>query len=318
MRIYCKTLRLSVCFLALLCFVSVGYAVQPSDDVHFCRVLDFEDMQDRDSLYAATKRALNLNVGEPRTVRMIYFLPNDRPFRQEVVDSMKVTIRQVQTFFAEQMQAHGYGNKTFRFETDAQGEPMVHRVDGQHPDSHYHDNTTNTVFGETQQVFDPSLNIYLIVIDNGTMFISEGGWKIGGTGGYWGRNGGLVVIPDRFHWKTAAHELGHAFGLRHDFRDSAYIMSFGAGQRPSISACAAEYLVVHTYFNPDIPIEEAQSPTIELLSPLGYPAGSKSVPVKLKVSDSDGLHQVIRFVITSESGIVGKGLEVKACRGLDG
>ena len=318
MRIDCKILSLSACLFALLCLSSVGDASPPSDDVHLCLPLNLEDMQERDSLYAATKHALDLNVGEPRTVRMIYFLPNDRPFRQEVVDSMKVTIRQIQTFYAEQMQAHGYGNKTFRFETDAQDEPMVHRVDGQHPDSHYHDNTTNTVFGETQQVFDPSLNIYLIVIDNGTMFISEGGWKIGGTGGYWGRNGGLVVIPDRFHWKTAAHELGHAFGLRHDFRDSAYIMSFGAGQRPSISACAAEYLVVHTYFNPDIPIEEAQSPTIELLSPLGYLAGSKSVPVKLKVSDSDGLHQVIRFVITSESGIVGKGLEVKACRGLDG
>ena len=62
---------------------------------------------------------------------MIYFLPNDRPFRQEVVDSMKVTIRQIQTFYIEQMQAHG--NKTFRFETDTQGEPLVHRVDGQHP-----------------------------------------------------------------------------------------------------------------------------------------------------------------------------------------
>ena len=96
-------------------------------------VLDFEDTQKRDSIYAATKHALNLNVGEPRTVRMIYFLPNDRPFRQEVVDSMKVTIRQVQTFFADQMEAHGYGRKTFRFETDAQDDPVVHRVDGQTP-----------------------------------------------------------------------------------------------------------------------------------------------------------------------------------------
>ena len=42
-----------------------------------------------------------------RTVRMIYFLPNDRPFRQEVVDSMKVRIRQVQSFFVAQMEAHG-------------------------------------------------------------------------------------------------------------------------------------------------------------------------------------------------------------------
>ena len=32
-------------------------------------------------------------------------------------------------------------NTTFRIETDAQGEPLVHRVDGRHPDSHYVGNT---------------------------------------------------------------------------------------------------------------------------------------------------------------------------------
>ncbi len=92
MRTYCKILRLSACLFALLCVSSVGDASQPSDDVHFCRALDFEDMRERDSLYVAPKQTFNLNVGEPRTVRMIYFLPNDRPFRQEVVDSMKVAI----------------------------------------------------------------------------------------------------------------------------------------------------------------------------------------------------------------------------------
>jgi len=75
--------------------------------VHFCLPLNLEDMRARDSIYAATKHALTLNVGESRTVRMIYFLRNDRSFRQEVVDSMKVTIRQIQIFYAEQMEALG-------------------------------------------------------------------------------------------------------------------------------------------------------------------------------------------------------------------
>ncbi|MDE0085386.1 MAG: hypothetical protein OXU23_06715, partial [Candidatus Poribacteria bacterium] len=47
------------------CFSSAGYASpQPSNDVHFCLPLNLEDMRARDSIYAATKHALNLNVGE--------------------------------------------------------------------------------------------------------------------------------------------------------------------------------------------------------------------------------------------------------------
>ena len=99
--------------LALIGFIlsplAVAHALSPPvDSVHFCQLIDFEQWR-RDHPRPAGKRLANLNVGEPRTVRMIYFLPNDRPFRQEVVDSMKVAIRRVQTFYAEQMQAHGYG-----------------------------------------------------------------------------------------------------------------------------------------------------------------------------------------------------------------
>ena len=131
-------LRTGLFALACIIVSSAAYASpQPpeAENVHFCLPLDFEEIRARDSIYAASKQALNLNVGPPRTVRMIYFLPNDRPFRASVVDSMKRTVRQVQTFYGEQMQAHGYGYKTFDVETDAQGELIVHRVDGQHPDS---------------------------------------------------------------------------------------------------------------------------------------------------------------------------------------
>ncbi len=313
------------------CFSSVVYASpQPSNDVHFCLPLNLEDTQARDSIYAATKHALNLNVGEPRTVRMIYFLPNDRPFRQEVVDSVKVAIRQIQTFYAEQMQAHGYGNKTFRFETDAQGEPLIHRMDGQHPDSHYLDNTSRTVLEEVEQAFDRDANIYLIVVDNSINAIGTGGGRrAGGTGGNRGKSGGDALVPGGFRFHTAAHELGHGFGLQHDFNDDAYIMSYGPGQG-QLSACNAEYLAVHPYFNPDIPIEGdsetgfreliegVASPFFELISSREYPASSQSVSIQLKVSDSDGLHQVLLFLRTRDSHPAAGSLEVKMCQGLDG
>ena len=114
-----------------------------------------------------------------------------------------------------------------------------------------------------------------------------------------------------------AHELGHAFGLKHDFSDRAYIMSYGSGQN-QLSSCHAKYLSVHPYFNSNIPIEEGQSPTIELISSPQYLAWSKSLPVQLKVSDSEGLHQVLLFIKTIKPHTAAGFLEVKMCRRLAG
>ena len=246
----------------------------------------------------------DLDVGEPRTVRMIYFLPNDRPYQADVVQKMKDEMRSLQTFFAEQMQAHGHGKKTFQYETDATGEPKVHRVDGQHSESYYITNN-NEPRGELQQKFDMWRHntIYLIVLDNRTGGISE---HVGGIAGG-EKYSGTAWIPSEFSFELAAHELGHAFGLQHDFRDGRYILSYGPGLN-RLSACAAEYLAVDPYFNPDIPLEEGPAPTIELISPRTYPAGSESVTIRLKVSDVAGVHQVLLF---SAGDLI-------ACRGLNG
>ena len=128
----------------------------------------------------------------------------------------------------------------------------------------------------------------------------------------------LCWFPGGFSFSTAAHELGHAFGLSHDFNDDAYIMSYGGGQRRSLSACNAEFLAVHPYFDPSVEAQEAPPPTIELISQTGYPAGSRSVSVQLEVSDPEGLHQVLLFVRTRETHYAAGLLEVKACRGLKG
>ena len=291
---------------------------------HFCGVIDDRlNKQHADQFpnrrYARTL-ASNLNVGEPRTVRMIYFLPNDRPHRAEVVQLMKDEILNIQTFFAKQMEAHGYGKLTFRVETDAQGEPIVHRVDGQHPDSHYF-NKIDLISDEIEQAFDLHANIYLVIIDNSGEAITEGATGIGYP---IGKQGGFVLVNEEFSrdlaGNLATHELGHGFGLGHDFRDGAYIMSYGGGASigpvwSRLSACHAEFLSVHPYFNPDIPIEEGQPPIIEFTSLPTYPAGAKSVSLQLKVSDSEGLHQVLLGNYDT-TGVYGYGLT--ACRGLVG
>ena len=172
--------------------------------------------------------AADVNVGEPRTVRLVYLLPNDRAHRAEVVQRMKDEILKVQTFYAEQMEAHGYGKLTFRIETDHQGEPMVHHMDGRYPDASY-----NATFlpAEVADVFNHIENVYVTVID---------GTRQGAYGGDYDKDSGFVVMGGGFTFAVMAHEIGHAFGLSHDFHDDAYIMSYGPGQT-RLSACSAEF-----------------------------------------------------------------------------
>ena len=294
----------------------------PADSVHFSPV-DYEQWE-RAHPRPAAKRLTDLNVGPPRTVRLIYFLPNDRPYRAEVVNRMKTTARQVQTFYAEQMQAHGHGDRTFRLETDAAGEPIVHRVDGQHPDSHYLNYTFIGMYDELKQAFDLSRNNYIIVIDNSTSGIRSNMFNrlVGGEGESGGKEGNSARFSEEWlffedsGFKTMAHELGHTFGLNHDFRNDEYIMSYGPGGR--LSACAAEFLAGHHYFNPDVPTGGGWTPpSIEPIS-LRYPAGSDSASVQLRVRDPDGLHQVTLLVETRTPHFAAGDQEVKACRGLGG
>ena len=324
----CSPMKLPVLLVATIGLL--GFLLSPvppthaspstADSVHVCALYDYEQWR-LEHPRPAAKRLADLDVGEPRTVRMIYFLPNDRPFRQEVVDSIKVRIRQVQSFYVDQMEAHGRGERTLRIETDAQGEPMVHRVDGQHPDSHYLDNT-HVVYGEIEQIFDLQENIYLVVVDHSIDAIGLGGGRLaGGTGGGYKKRGSALV-PSSVNFGVVAHELGHAFGLLHDFRDNAYVMSYG--RHDEMAACAAEFLAVNPYFNDDSSLESdwERRPTAELVSSPAYAAGTTGVPIQLRVGDrvgdSEGLHQVILFAVTREIGITAGGSEIKACRGLSG
>ena len=335
------TFRMTLCVIVYIVYTSLNRAEGASSITPLCGAIDYKP----DNRHYARSMTANLNVGEPRTVRLIYFLPNDREYRDDIVQRMKHEILNLQTFYAESMQAHGY-DMTFNIETDAQDELVVHRLDGQHSEIHYVDNASKTVRDEIEQVFDVRQNIYFIVFDSSTRGITTGvgRGRVNANGGNRGKTGGTTLIDANYfqnnikrdkgrtlkgrlkYDKLSAHEIGHAFGLEHDFRSGAYIMSYGTGRgrairdatdRDRLSSCNANCLSVHPYFNPNIPTESGDPPTIELTSHDTYPAGSHSIDIQLKITDSDGLHQAILFVKTPEGPLSPGGYpEVKAYRKL--
>ena len=153
-------------------------------------------------------------------VKLIYFLPRNRLPQLGIDQKMDRLIKEVQQFYADQMEAHGFGRKTFLFETNANGKAVVHRVIGQHTDKHYSDlPRTSDIFEEIENQFDMSRNYYLTAINISSERLNGG--KSCGTGGARGSAKGRVLTPASghcFNVETAAHELGHAFGLKHDFR----------------------------------------------------------------------------------------------------
>ena len=257
--------------------------------------------------------------GVERTVRLVYFLPNDLDPQPKIGTRLNVLIKDIQKYFADEMDRHGYGKKTFKFESDHNGNAIVHYFNGQRNEAYYRDNITNVIWEELQDQIDFNNHIYVVCVEiSGRAFGEDG--DVCGYGNDYG-DGGYVLIPASGSCFddiiVTAHELGHAFGLQHDFREMRNLMTYGIFSQ-ALSECAAEWLNVHPYLNPDKAITRNSDTDIILQS---YDFDTKpphALTLRFKVNDPDGLVQAQLLTDTTGASLAGGFPDVVDCKTLNG
>ena len=247
-------------------------------------------------------------------VRQIYFHPSDRAPSDVVKETLDTLVSEVQTFYANEMERHGFSRKTFTLETDALGEPVRHYVKGRFTTAHYDSDRINKAHEEIAEHFDMSERfVYLVFIESAdTAFF---GGQVGGNA--WGMHsfGGVANITlldfdANKEWlylrafNTIAHEIGHAFGLQHDFRDDRYIMSYAPEELiDRLSFCAAEFLDAHRYFNATHNAFD-QVPTIRMLQP-SFVSLPNTIRLQFQITHSARLHQAQLLAFSLNQPTVG-------------
>ena len=246
-------------------------------------------------------------------VRTIYVVPNDREPDPDIDTKLDALMKKSQKFFADLMEFHGFSRKTFRLETDATGNVIVHHVNGKFSDAYYRQPSvgSSVVWDEIEEQFDMSKNIYVLALDLSVNHIIVGGYgAVAGLGGGNSHNG-RVLVPVG-NWNAVMHELGHAFGLAHDVRVQANWWTAESIDPMITSFCAAEWLDINRYFNPTQEVSEDKEPHVQMLKPSLVSSSPHTIRLQFEITDPDGLHQaMLSRVGRTSAGVI-------ACKKLEG
>ncbi len=204
-------------------------------------------------------------AADPFIVRVIYFKAHGgEPLNHEKYDKI---IKDMQEFFKNEMIRHGYGDKTFEIETDANIDLKIHTINGKHPGDHYTGEIFNAYYQKISKEIpfainnttnrDQQDNIYIVlvggveIVDDGLGSPWGGGWTFAGNA-----VGGTAIINENFeklypnHYESIiAHEFAHSFGMKHDKLEGSVMGPLPFGGPTHITDFEARLLNKHHIFN---------------------------------------------------------------------
>ena len=258
-------------------------------------------------MWQLTPQQLELDNTPDDVVRIIYVLTEGKEPSPKITRKLDRTIREVQKFYADEMERHGFGRKTFKFETDENGKAKFYLIkEDQIKNFDLSNHLCIAVIEGDTLTYLPEINRLPPENKNPFSYTSNENGIFGAEGTTYGEIVSVYTNKTKFDWRTIAHELKYAFP-RLDWRHRVHKyernrvkrffsrlnskMAWGK-LRVEVSKCEAEWLDKCRFFNPGKPFFD-KPPEITLN--VSLMDTTKSRNLQFDVSDEDGVHQVQLF-----------------------
>ena len=241
-------------------------------------------------------------------VRIVYSLTKDEEPDPSITHKLDKTIRDVQDFYADEMERHGFGRKTFTYETDEKGKAKIYLVRYNQQDIDLSNDIWLSFVEDTSMPFEPIPNLNFFHQIHSFEYTNKESLRT--------RNnvnareiegispGRLVSTSVRdLNRKSIAYLLRGTFGLpymenkkkpnilKRFFSSVNNKMPWGR-KWSKLSRYEAELLDKSRFFNPGQPFFD-KHPKMNMR--LAYPKASGIRHFIFDVSDEDGIHQVQLF-----------------------
>jgi WD40 repeat protein len=257
------------------------------------------------SNFLPSRQSMASNVIAP-----IYFLPTNRQPQADIPEKIDQMLKDVQSFFADEMERHGYGRKSFEFEKNSDGSAKVYLFEGETTDKYYKDSANSRVMKEISQHFNAINNILLIIVDKSqevktnkkiktyaelkqlSAKLKRSSAKIDRLtfqvqGFVFRKQGGKIVLDkslDSYSKNAIILEFAETFGLNRDYRSPSYLMSYSDHQSKHLSKSSAAWLNKCKFFN-------SVETYFDNKTEIGKLSRSRRI-ARFKVEDADGICQV--------------------------